>query len=167
MTRNYAVEVLHAALEQGVAVGLFQRPGSELELNAVLASLDNLLTTAMTTHYELVRRNYEARERPVQVTEISEIPFLSNDLLFIDSADHPGREVFGRIARCEFEPHAICFIGTAPEWANTLTSTGHKIYVIPAGFVLTAGQKALKPHQSSIGVQWLEVTVGGTHFELN
>jgi hypothetical protein len=97
----------------------------------------------------------------------ADIPFPEADVLFIDAADQPGREVFHRICRAEYRSEVFCFIGSAPEWAGELVMTGYRTYELPAGTVLQKGQRALKPHPSSVGVRWVDVRVGETAIQFN
>lgn len=102
-----------------------------------------------------------------QVADAADIPFAADDVLFIDTADEPSQEVLTRIGRFQYEAKAYCFIGSPPDEVNELAMTGHRIYELPAFTALKNGQRALKPHDSSIGVRWLEVVIGQTEIQLN
>lgn len=167
MTQQYPTEVLQAALDKGVSEGLIQRPSGDLELRKALTSLDSLLGAAMAVSRELAERKEQERLQPVKVADAASIPWPADSVLFIDVADHPGQEVLSRIYRCEFEPEAFCFIGSAPEWVRELIMTGHRVYELPFGTALQNGQRALKPHPSSMGVRWLEVKAGEQVIQLN
>lgn len=166
-TQQYPAKVLHAALETGVSEGLLQRPRGELELSKALESLDSLLRAAMAVSRDLAEREEKERLRPVKVAELADIPWSGDDLLFIDVTDNPRLDVLSRIHREEPAHEALCFIGAPPEWVSELVMTGHRVYELPAGTPLQIGQRALKPHPSSMGVRWLEVKYGETSIQLN
>ncbi|MBP5947873.1 hypothetical protein [Pseudomonas sp. P9(2020)] len=102
-----------------------------------------------------------------QVADTADIPFAAADVLFIDTADEPGQEIITRIGRFQYEAKAYCFIGSPPVGASELAMTGHRVYELPEGTSLVNGQRALKSHDSSIGVRWLEVVIGETEIQLN
>jgi hypothetical protein len=114
-----------------------------------------------------IQKPAETNFKPIKVEAVGDIPWTGDDLLFIDAADEPGRAVLARIHRDEPEHEALCFIGASPEWASELVMTGHRVYELPAGTALQVGQRALKPHPSSMGVLWLEVKFGETYIQLN
>ena len=167
MNHQYPVEVLQAALDKAVSEGLFHRPDGESAVNAALSSLDRLLSESMAVNEKLVELKNKERWLPVKVEGAADIPFPEDDVLFIDASDLPGREVFHRICRAEFRYEVFCFIGSAPEWAGELVMTGYRTYELPAGTVLQIGQRALKPHPSSVGVRWVDVRVGETAIQFN
>nr|WP_192963298.1 hypothetical protein [Pseudomonas fluorescens]CEK42097.1 hypothetical protein PQBR57_0144 [Pseudomonas fluorescens SBW25] len=102
-----------------------------------------------------------------QVADPADIPFGPADILFIDTADEPSQEIITRISRFQYKAKAFCFIGSPPVGANELAMTGHRVYELPASTVLVNGLRALKPHDSSIGVRWLEVVIGQTDIQPN
>lgn len=104
---------------------------------------------------------------PVKIVLAGDIPFAGDDVVFIDMADQPDREVLSTILRWEFEPEAFCFVGSAPEWGSDLAMAGYRVYELPGQTALMNGQRTLKPHPSSIGVLWLEVKVGEVTAKLN
>lgn len=159
MTHKYSIEVLKAALDQGVTDGLFHPPAGELEQSNTLSSLDNLLVAAMAVHREL-EKHKEDRLKPIQVTDASEMPW-PDDVLYIAMADQPTQEMVSRILLREFWGEEFCFIGAPPdEWVSELVATGHRVYELPVGTAINTGRRAITPRQSSMGVRWLEVKVG-------
>lgn len=94
--------------------------------------------------------------QPVKVAVAADIPFAGDDVVFIDMADQPDREVLSTILRWEIQPEAFCFVGSAPEWGRKLVEADYRVYELPACTALRNGQRVLKPHPSSIGVLWLE-----------
>lgn len=167
MGYRYPIEVLESTLEKGIQQGILKRPVGDIWLAEALASLDELLASAMEGHGKCLARIEHERLRPVKAENAEQIPFSGNSVLFIDTADRPCRTVLWRIMRCEFEPEVICFIGESPEWVSELTMTGHRVYEMPAGTKIAKGRRALKPYQSSLGVMWIEISYDETLIQLN
>jgi len=119
-----------------------------------------------TTMVEFIKTRLQAIE-PVKIAVAADIPFAGDDVVFIDMADQPDREVLSTILRWVFEPEAFCFVGSAPEWVRELAMAGYRVYELPAETALMSGQRSLKPHPSCIGVLWLEVKVGEVAAKLN
>ena len=156
---NYPKEVLIKALEEGVSAGIIIQP-EEMELEATLTSLDNLLEVAMSEHIRLVEEESLKRLQPIKVESVQDIPFPIENVLFIDTINQPGKEVCSQIARRGFAWDTICFIGQHPAFAIELTMIGYRVYELPAGITLAAGLNELKPYKHRLGLFWLETIVG-------
>lgn len=166
-------KVLFAVEHDGKAYGI-HLPADKLE--KLLAEAARLSSSGSLELYPMpnqelfalaTQKPVEDRFKATKVESVSDIPWTGDDLLFIDAADEPGRDVLARIHRDEPEHEALCFIGASPEWASELVMTGHRVYELPAETALQVGQRALKPHPSSMGVRWLEVKFGETSIQLN
>lgn len=144
-----------------------------IELEAALSGIEELapIRTALQglctqgRHSSLLAS--ADRDDVLAVLVVADIQLPVDCVLFIEVADQPGQEIQNRILRREFKADAICFIGPAPEWSSQLVMLGHRVYQLPAGTVLPKGLRALKPHQSSVGVRWLEVIAGETEIHLS
>lgn len=166
-------KVLFAVEHEGKAYGI-HLPADKLE--KLLAEAAKLSPSGSLEMYPMPNQELfalatqkpdEARFEPVKVNTAADIPWSGDDVLFIDVADNPDREVLTRIHRCEPDHEALCFIGTSPEWVAELVMTGHRVFELPAGTALQMGQRVFKPHPSSIGVRWLEVRFGESTIQLN
>jgi hypothetical protein len=166
-------KVLFAVEHEGKAYGI-HLPAEKLEkllVEAARLSASGSLELYPMPNQELftlaTQAPAEERFMPVKVGAATDIPWSGDDVLYIDVTDNPDREALSHIYRSGPEREALCFIGTAPEWVSELVMTGHRVYELPAGTPLQIGQRALKPHPSSMGVRWLEVKFGETSIQLN
>lgn len=163
----HPIEVLQAALDKAVELGLITAPGDADGTNKALAALDSVLCTADTEQGEWVVREMENVYQPVKVGTPDEIPLPDSEVLFVDMALDPPSALHYKIERREIVCGAICFIGAAPDWAQDHVMAGHKAYQLPRTTVLAPGKRNLERYQTDIGQRWVEVIVGKTKFQPN
>lgn len=156
-------KVLFAVEHDGKAYGV-HLPADKLELllseAAKLSPSGSLEMYPMPNQQLFTLAVQEDHFQPMKVATPADIPFADHDIVFIDMADKPGREVLSTILRWEAEPAAFCFIGSAPEWGRNLVEVGYSVYELPPCSALSNGQRVVKPRPSSLGVLWLEGRAG-------